>query len=63
MVFSFLTKGEVLRFHAKGIVELGGSHGLRDEGALESAMLAAENRAYYEEASLARFAPLLMLIT
>lgn len=27
--------------------------GLRDEGALESALLAAENRAYYEEARLA----------
>lgn len=53
MAFAFLTKDEVLRFHAKGIEELGGSHGLRDEGALESALLAAENRAYYEEASLA----------
>jgi len=53
MAFTFLTKDEVLRFHAKGIEELGGSHGLRDEGALESALLAAENRAYYEEASLA----------
>lgn len=53
MAIVFLTKDEVLRFHAKGIEEFGGSHGLRDEGALESALLAAENRAYYEEASLA----------
>lgn len=53
MNFDFLTKDEILRFHTKGIEELGGSHGLRDEGALESALLAAENRAYYEKASLA----------
>lgn len=53
MTFTFLSKDEVLRFHVKGIEELGGSHGLRDEGALESALLAAENRAYYEGASLA----------
>ena len=30
----------------------GGSHGLRDEGALEAALLAAENRAFYEDADL-----------
>lgn len=53
MALSFLTKEEVLRLHEQGIEEFGGSHGLRDEGALESALLAAENRAYYEDASLA----------
>jgi len=35
------------------IEEFGGSHGLRDEGALESALVAAENREYYENADLA----------
>lgn len=53
MALSFLTKEEVLRLHEQGIEEFGGSHRLRDEGALESALLAVENRAYYEEAGLA----------
>ncbi len=53
MAFSFLTKEEVLHLQEQGIEEFGGSHGLRDEGALESALLAAENRAYYEDAGLA----------
>ena len=35
------------------IEEFGGSYGLRDEGALESALAAAENREYYEGADLA----------
>ncbi len=45
----FLTKSEVLEFHKRTIEEHGGSHGIRDEGLLESAMLAAENRVYYED--------------
>ena len=53
MALSFLSKDEVLRMHEQGIEEFGGSHGLRDEGALESALLAAENRTHYEEAGLA----------
>ncbi|MFN0108242.1 MAG: hypothetical protein ACKVZH_05245 [Blastocatellia bacterium] len=53
MAFSFLTKDEVLSLHEQNIEELGGSHGLRDEGALESALLSAENRSYYEQAGLA----------
>jgi hypothetical protein len=38
----FLSKQEVLDIHAKGIAEFGGSLGLRDGGALESALAAAE---------------------
>lgn len=50
--FLFLTKEEVLQAHRDVIEEFGGSHGLRDEGALESALAAAENREYYESADL-----------
>jgi death-on-curing protein len=44
---------EVLKLHEQAIEEFGGTHGLRDEAALESALMAAENRAYYENADLA----------
>ena len=46
----FLRKQEVIDIQSRLIEEFGGSHGLRDEGALESALAAAENRAFYEEA-------------
>ena len=49
----FLRKQEVLTIHKQLIKEFGGAHGLRDEGALDSALVAAENRAYYEKADLA----------
>ncbi len=49
----FLYKTEVIEIHKKLIEEFGGIHGLRDEGALESALAAAENRAYYENADIA----------
>lgn len=52
MPFLFPRKQEVLDIHARLIEEFGGSHGLRDEGALESALVAAENREYYENADL-----------
>jgi len=42
----------VLKFHSKLIERYGGSHGLRDQGALESALAAARNRYFYEEADL-----------
>ena len=48
-----LRKQEVIDIQSRLIEEFGGSHGLRDEGALESALAAAENRAFYEEANLA----------
>lgn len=53
MSILFLRKQEVIDLHAHSIDEFGGLHGLRDEGALESALAAAENREYYENADLA----------
>ena len=49
----FPTIEEVLDLHKQAIEEFGGAHGLRDEATLESALMAAENRAYYENSSLA----------
>jgi death on curing protein len=48
----FVHKKEVLKIHARLLRESGGMPGLRDEGALESALAAAENRNYYEGADL-----------
>ena len=48
----FPDKSAVLEIQAKLIERYGGIHGLRDEGALESALMAAENRAYYENPRL-----------
>jgi death on curing protein len=48
----FLRKHEVLAIHTRAIEAFGGLSGVRDEGALEVALIAAENRAYYEQASL-----------
>jgi death-on-curing protein len=48
-----LSKQEVLDIHRKLIEQFGGFHGLRDEAALESALAAVENRAFYESAPLA----------
>jgi death on curing protein len=42
----------VLAIHAQAIEEFGGLHGVRDAGALEAALTAVENRAYYEHATL-----------
>ena len=39
--------------HSKLIERYGGSHGVRDQGVLESALAAAQNRYFYEEADLA----------
>ncbi len=44
----FPDKSAVLEIQSKLIERYGGIHGLRDAGALESALNAAENRAYYE---------------
>lgn len=43
----------VLKFHSKLIERYGGSHRLRDQDALESALAAAQNRYFYEEADMA----------
>ena len=48
----FPDKLDVMEVHAQLITETGGVKGLRDEGALESALAAAENRKYYEQADL-----------
>ena len=48
----FLDKLAVLEIQSQLIERYGGIQGLRDEGALESALNAAENRAYYENASI-----------
>ena len=48
----FPTIQEVLAIQRRLIEEFGGIHGIRDWGALESAFLAAEQRAYYEQAGL-----------
>ena len=42
----------MLALHTRAIEEFGGLHGVRDAGALEAALTAAENRAYYEQAPL-----------
>ena len=49
----FPCKAKVIEYHALQIEKFGGSHGLRDEGALESALAAAKNRYAYEDAGLA----------
>ncbi len=48
----FPDKLDVLTIHARLIEETGGSSGLRDQGSLESALTAAENRYNYENADL-----------
>ena len=49
----FPHKNEVLEIHRQLIDRFGGLHGIRDEGALDSALLAAANRVHYEKADLA----------
>ena len=46
----FPDKLDVLTVHARLIAETGGNGGLRDEGMLESALAAVENRYRYEKA-------------
>lgn len=49
----FLRKNEVVEIHRRAIDEFGGSQGIRDEALLDSALVAAENRRWYEEADIA----------
>ena len=49
----FPSPDEILLVHGEIIKETGGSEGLRDAGALESALKAAENRMFYETDDLA----------
>jgi death-on-curing protein len=48
----FLTKAEVLEIHRLSLERFGGSPGLRDEGAFESALVAVENRVAYDDADV-----------
>jgi death on curing protein len=48
----FLTKTDILEIHRRAIDEFGGSHGVLNAGALESALVSAENRQWYEDADL-----------
>lgn len=52
----FVDKDSALIIHHKLIERYGGIHGLRDEGAFESAMNAAENRFNYETEDLSKIA-------
>jgi death-on-curing protein len=48
----FPDKLDVLTVHARLIAETGGIRGIRDEGLLESALAAAENRHHYQGADV-----------
>jgi len=48
----FLTLDEVLRIHARSLVEHGGSDGTRDLGLIESALGSAKNTFYYANGDL-----------
>jgi death-on-curing protein len=52
----FPDKLDVLAIHARLIAETGGSAGIRDDGLLESALGAVENRFTYENADLVKCA-------
>lgn len=49
----FLRKVEILELHRRLLAEHGGADGFLNEGALDSALIAAENRRWYEDADLA----------
>ena len=46
----FFALEEILELHQLNIERFGGSSGIGEQGALESAVGAAENRAHYEQA-------------
>ena len=48
----FLRRSEILALHRRLIEEFGGAPGVLNEGALESAVVAPENRRWYEEADI-----------
>lgn len=53
MAWLFPETDEVLKLQEQAIEEFGGTYGLRDESALESALMAARNRAHYENSDMA----------
>ena len=52
----FPCKDEVLKIHRRVLEEFGGLPDVRDEGLLDSALLAAANRQHYETAELSALA-------
>ncbi|GAB5520696.1 MAG: type II toxin-antitoxin system death-on-curing family toxin [Rhodothermales bacterium] len=55
----WVDRAEVLHLHRRSIERFGGSHGIRDEGLLESALQRPEHHAYYQpDLSLAMLAAL-----
>lgn len=48
----FPSLAQILQLHKRLIETSGGSHGIRDRGGLESALNAAQNRRFYESATL-----------
>jgi death-on-curing protein len=48
----FLNKSEIIAIQERAIEEFGGLHGIRDEGALECAIVAVENRHHYDNVDL-----------
>jgi death-on-curing protein len=52
----FLTKQAVIELHDEIIATVGGEAGMLNEASLDSALGAAANRAWYEQASLAQCA-------
>lgn len=52
----FPRKDEVFEIHRRLLEQFGGMPGVRDEGLLDSALLAAANRQHYEAADLATLA-------
>ncbi len=53
---NFFTLQEIIDLQQSNIERFGGSPGLRDQGALESALMAAENREHYEDADFVQCA-------
>ena len=49
----FLRKKDLLLFHSRSIDRFGGARGVMNDGALDSALIAAENRFHYEQADVA----------
>src|SRR3954451_10651560 len=53
---TWITKTAVLAIHDEQLAEHGGLPGIRDEGALESALARPQNRFHYEKANLIELA-------
>jgi len=56
MSWKFLSRLSVEAMHAEQLHRHGGAHGLRDENALESALVRAENKSHYGDPDIADMA-------